>query len=253
MTAGVVRVAMWSGPRNISTAMMRSWGNRADTVVVDEPLYAYYLNETGIDHPAAAEIIAEGEARWRVVVASLLAPLEPGKTVFFQKQMTLHLLSAVERDWILELKNCFLIRHPRDVITSYAAKRSDVELDDLGFLQQQELYRWVSERSPELPPILDARDVQNHPREMLIELCRRLGVGFDEAMLRWKPGPRETDGVWAPHWYESVEESTGFLPYREKTAEVPRALEEIYGACLEAYEEMFAARVWPEGMLKTED
>lgn len=240
-----VRVAMWSGPRNISTAMLRSWGSRSDTVVVDEPLYAYYLHETGIDHPASAEVVAAGEVSWRAVVRSLLAPLPEGKQVFFQKHMTLHLLPEVERDWLLELRNCFLIRHPRDVITSYLLKRDDVVLDDLGFVQQTELYRWVRERLGEDPAVLDARDVQNHPRRSLMALCARVGVEFDEAMLSWAPGPRSTDGVWAPHWYGKVEKSTGFVPYRRKTDEVPAHLDDVYRVCLDAYEDLYAVRLRP--------
>ena len=240
-----MRVAMWSGPRNISTAMMRAWGNRADTLVVDEPFYAYYLQATGLDHPAAAQIVAAGETRWQKVVASLLAPLPAGKAVLFQKQMTLHLLSEIDREWLLEMHNCFLIRHPRDVITSYVTKRPDSGLEDLGFVQQTELHRWLCERTGSQPPVLDARDVQNHPRSVLAQLCERLGLAFDEAMLRWEPGGRETDGLWAPHWYASVEKSTGFAPYRPKSEAVPQALAEVYRTCLEAYEELHALRITP--------
>ena len=240
-----MRVAMWSGPRNISTAMMRAWGNRADTVVVDEPLYAYYLQAKGLDHPAAAQIVEAGETRWQKVVSSLFAPLPSGKEVLFQKQMTLHLLSEVDREWLLEMHNCFLIRHPRDVITSYVAKRPDTGLEDLGFVQQTELHRWLHERTRSQPPVLDARDVQNHPRSVLSQLCERLGLAFDEAMLRWEPGRRKTDGLWAPHWYASVERSTGFEPYRPKSGAVPAALADVYRTCLEAYEELYALRITP--------
>ena len=236
---------MWSGPRNISTAMMRSWGNRADTLVIDEPFYAYYLKTTGLDHPAAAQIVEAGEIRWQKVVSSLLAPLPAGKGVLFQKQMTLHLLREVDREWLLEMKNCFLIRHPRDVIASYLAKRPRPDIADLGFVQQTELYRWLSERSGSPPPVLDARDVQNHPRSVLSQLCERLGLTFDESMLRWEPGRRQTDGLWAPHWYASVDRSTGFSPYREKSEALPEEFADVYCACLKAYEELHALRITP--------
>jgi hypothetical protein len=242
---GVARVAMWSGPRNISTAMMRSWENRHDAVVVDEPFYAYYLERTGIDHPGAQEIIEQGETRWPAVVASLLAPLPTGSSVFFQKQMTLHLLDEVDRGWLGEVTNCFLIREPADVITSYVQKRPHVELDDLGFVQQTELYRWVRSNTGQDPPVLDSRDVQNHPAAVLAALCERIGVAFDEAMLSWPPGRRPSDGIWAPHWYGAVERSTGFAPWRAKSDVVPPRLEAVHQQCREAYQELWELRLRP--------
>src|SRR5438128_2023534 len=146
MSARCLRIAMWSGPRNISTAMMRAWGNRADTVVVDEPLYAYYLKATRKKHPDAAEVIATGESDWRKIVARLTKERIPGgKNVFFQKQMSHHLLPQVDREWIVDLANCFLIRDPREVILSYIKKNPDPALDDLGFLQQREIFEFVRE------------------------------------------------------------------------------------------------------------
>ncbi|MEE2777378.1 MAG: HAD family hydrolase [Acidobacteriota bacterium] len=241
-----VRVAMWSGPRNISTAMMRSWGSRADTVVVDEPFYAHYLQQTGLEHPGAEEIIDRGQTDWRDVVASLFEDLSEGKSVQFQKQMTLHLLESMDRGWIHNVVNCFLIREPRDVITSYAAKRPHLDLSDLGFLQQAELHAWVLEHTGQDPPIVDARDVQNHPEAVLARLCERIGTAFDPAMLSWPPGRRDTDGIWAPHWYTSVEASTGFNPYREKGQDVPAALEGIYKVGLETYRELYEQRIRPD-------
>src|SRR5438874_3989370 len=163
---------MWSGPRNISTAMMRAWGNRADTAVVDEPFYAYYLEQTGKRHPGADEVIARGEIDWRKIVARLTkGPLPPGKRIFFQKQMTHHLLPEIDREWIVDLTNCFLIRDPREVILSYIRKNPAPALEDLGFVQQCEIFNFVRERTNSIPPVVDAKDVLQNPERTLRSLC----------------------------------------------------------------------------------
>lgn len=213
MTEGV-RIAMWSGPRNISTAMMRAWENRGDAVVWDEPLYAYYLATTGVDHPGAAEIIAAGEKDWREVVASILGPIPGGKAVFFQKHMTHHLLDEIDRSWLEGVTNCFLIRDPREVIASYARTRGNLVIEDIGVLQQAEIFNDVRARTGGTPLVIDARDVLEDPRGMMQSLCDRLEVAFMPEMLSWPPGPRISDGVWAKYWYASVEASAGFQAYR---------------------------------------
>jgi hypothetical protein len=244
MTAAPVRIAMWSGPRNISTAMMRAWGNRADTTVVDEPLYAYYLERTGKDHPLAAEIVAQGETDWRKIVAQLTkGPIPGGKRIFFQKQMTHHLLPEIERDWIVDLTNCFLIRDPREVILSYIKKNPDPSLEDLGFAQQCEIFDFVRERTGKIPPVIDADEVLQHPETALRRLCAAIGVEFDTAMLRWPPGLRETDGIWAKHWYDAVARSTSFAPYKPREGEVPDSLNGIYERCLECYARLSKHRI----------
>jgi len=236
---------MWSGPRNISTAMMRSWENRRDTAVVDEPFYAFYLQRTGIDHPGAAEIVRQGETDWRRVVDSLLAPLPRGRSIQFQKQMTLHLLPEVDRGWLDAVLNCFLIRDPRDVILSYVRKRPDPTLADLGFLQQRELYRWVRQHTSQDPPVIDSRDVQDRPRELLVALCERLGLPFDEGMLSWPKGRRATDGLWARFWYDAVERSTGFEASRASEEPLPTRYASLASACRPAYEELADVRIRP--------
>ena len=245
-----IRIAMWSGPRNISTAMMRSWGNRGDTVVADEPLYAFYLNATGKKHPVAREVIASGETDWRKVAVSLTTtvPQSPSKgglhiRIFYQKMMTHHLLPEMERDWIGRLTNCFLIRDPAEVIASYIKKSDDPELEDLGFGQQAEIFEWVRERSETIPPVIDARDVLQEPERLLRLLCGAIGVEFDPAMLSWAPGLRETDGVWAKHWYGEVANSTGFAPYSEPRAEVPTRLRQIEARCRDFYNQLFQHRL----------
>jgi hypothetical protein len=246
----ITRIAMWSGPRNISTAMMRAWGNRPDTVVVDEPFYAFYLKETGTKHPGAEEVIARGETDWRKVVELCrrnASPVEdsPGKarTVFYQKQMTHHLLPEISRDWLGDVTNCFLIRDPAEVIASYIKKNPEPELNDLGFVQQAEIFDFVRRQTDSMPPVIDADDVLRNPERMLRLLCDKIGVEFSGAMLSWPPGPRDTDGIWAKYWYAEVERSTGFQPYRERKIELPEHLRKIEQRCRQCYEQLHPVRL----------
>jgi len=234
---------MWSGPRNISTAMMRAWGNRPDTCVVDEPFYAYYLKATGKKHPGADEVIATGDTDWRKVVERLTGPIPEGRRIFYQKQMTHHLSPEVDREWLVTVTNCFLIREPREVIVSYIKKQGDPTLEDLGFVQQEEIFDWVCKRTNAIPPVLDAKDVLESPERMLHLLCDAVGIEFSESMLSWPPGLRETDGVWAKYWYGEVAKSTSFEPYRPRRDEVPKHLLEIHMRCRECYERLYAYRL----------
>jgi len=239
----MLRLAMWSGPRNISTAMMRSWGNRDDTVVCDEPLYAHYLHVAGKKHPGAEEIIAAGETDWRNVVASLTGEIPGGKQIFFQKQMTHHLLRQISREWLGKVTNCFLIRDPREMLTSYIKIVSQPSLEDTGFPQQTEIFEWVRNHFSTIPPVLDSVDVLKHPRRMLGLLCDALGIEFQESMLAWPPGPRVTDGVWAPHWYGEVEKSTGFRAYQPKLEPIPPQFAQLYEQCAEHYARLYEHRL----------
>jgi hypothetical protein len=238
-----IGIAMWSGPRNISTAMMRAWGNRSDTVVIDEPFYAYFLEATGKKHPGADEVIATGETDWRRVIAQLTGPIPNGKRIFFQKQMAHHLLPEVDRKWLGEVTNCFLIRDPREVIVSYVKKREDPVFEDLGFAQQAEIFDFVRTRTNSTPPVVDARDVLENPEPMLRLLCNAVGVEFSKSMLLWPPGFRETDGVWAKHWYGEVAKTTSFQPYRPRDANVPGHLQEIHDRCRECYDRLYEDRL----------
>jgi len=223
--------------------MMRAWGNRADTFVIDEPFYAYYLSATGKKHLAADEVIASGETDWRKIVAQLTGPIPNGKRIFFQKQMAHHLLLDVGREWLSAVTNCFLIRDPREVIASYVKKRDDPALQDLGFRQQLEIFDFVRTRVKATPPVLDAKDVLENPGRMLRLLCEAVGVDFNESMLSWPPGLRQTDGSWAEHWYGEVAKTTSFQPYRPSQAKVPAHLEEIYGHCCKLYERLYEYRL----------
>jgi hypothetical protein len=206
---------MWSGPRNISTALMRSWENRPDCVVVDEPLYAYYLDQTGLDHPARETVIAAGEPDWPAVVAELTGPPPDGATVYYQKHMTHHLIPQLPRDWIAGLDNVLLIRDPAEVVASYVRSRTNVTATDIGLVQQAELYDQLGATGTP-PPVIDAADFLRDPEGYLRWLCAHVGVPFTDAMLHWPPGPRSSDGVWAPYWYDAVLASTGFEPYRAR-------------------------------------
>ena len=238
-----LRIAMWSGPRNISTAMMRSWGNRQDTVVVDEPFYAYYLKATGKNHPGASEVIGQGETDWRQVVAGLTSEAHEGKQIFYQKQMTHHLLPEVDRAWLGAVTNCFLIRDPLEVIHSYIKKNEDLTLEDVGFVQQADIFDWVREQTGRIPPVIDAGDVLQNPERILRVLCGAVGVEFDRAMLSWPTGLRASDGIWAKHWYNEVAQSTSFQPHRPKNQRVPEHLREVHEQCRECYDRLYQHRI----------
>ena len=238
-----IRVAMWSGPRNISTAMMRAWDNRGDTFVCDEPLYAHYLATTGRDHPGAAEVIAAGETDAANVVDWLTGPVPGGKRVFYQKHMAHHLLPDMDRGWLRRVINCFLIREPREVITSLVKHVPDATLPDTGFPQQAEIFERVVEWTGKVPPVVNARDVLNDPRRVLRRLCEAVGVPFTERMLSWAPGLRETDGVWAKYWYKEVETTTSFRPYRPKDEPVPQRMLGVLEECDRYYRRLYEHRL----------
>ncbi len=242
MTSGL-RVAMWSGPRNISTAMMRAWENREDTVVVDEPLYAHYLLKTGVDHPGREEVMASQASDWHVVAKTLTGPIPGGKPVWYQKHMTQHVLADMPLDWLDGLVNCFLIRSPQQVVASFTVQRPDAAPWELGFEQQARIFDHLRERQGAVPPVLDAEDVLKDPKAMLSLLCSRLGIGFSERMLHWPAGPRASDGVWAPHWYHAVVRSTGFEPYRAQEPRLDPFQARLAEHCQPYYERLVAHRL----------
>ncbi|QZY30818.1 sulfotransferase [Nocardioides coralli] len=230
---------MWSGPRNISTAMMRAWENRPDTVVVDEPFYASYLHATGADHPAREEVIASQPTDPAEVVAGLLAPLPPGVTVHYAKHMTHHLAPDADLSWLAEFRTALLIREPREVVASYVRAREACEPEDIGLLQQVRLLDHLD--AP--PPVIDAADFLRDPEGHLRWLCDWLGIDFTDRMLSWPAGPRDTDGVWAPHWYDAVWASTGFEPHRPRVVDLDAHDAAVAEACRPAYERLRELRV----------
>jgi len=239
------RIAMWSGPRNISTALLRSWGSREDAFVCDEPLYAHYLRVTEIEHPGREEVLASQEDDWRKVTAWLTGPVPEAKAVFYQKHMAHHLLPSMGRDWVDELSNCFLIRDPREMLTSLLEVYPEAGLADTGLAQQWELFERLRKRSGHPPPVIDSKNVLEDPRGMLRSLCAAVGVPFLESMLSWEPGSRITDGVWAKYWYGTVERSIGFQPYRPKSTEIPPTHRALYEECLAYYGRLYEHRRQP--------
>jgi hypothetical protein len=242
MTSSVARLAVWSGPRNISTALMRSWENRTDSIVVDEPLYAHYLAVTGVDHPGRDEIIAAGDTDWRAVVAGLLGAVPGAARVYYQKHMTHHLTPDIDRDWIPGLTNVLLLRDPREVVASYLRSRSEVTADDIGLPQQGELYDRLVQ-SGSAPTVIDARDFLDAPAAYLRAMCDLAQVPFEESMLSWRAGRRPTDGVWGRFWYDAVWRSTGFAPAGPRHVDLPAAGADVAEVCRPVYERLYEQRL----------
>lgn len=243
-----VRVAMWSGPRNISTAMMRSWENRPDAVVVDEPFYASFLSRTGIEHPAAGEVIASQPTDPAEVVRDLGAPVDAA--VHYAKHMTHHLDQDADLSWLSDFRNVLLIRDPDEVVASYVRSREACVPAGIGLLQQLRLCKALDDQAgthpetlPDTPPVMDARDFLRDPEAYLRWLCDWLGIEFTDRMLHWPAGPRDSDGVWAPHWYAAVERSTGFEPWRPRTIDLSDHDAAVAAACRPAYDALAARRL----------
>ena len=240
------RIAMWSGPRNISTAMMRAWGNRSDTLVCDEPLYAHYLLATShTDHPGYEETIRHHESDWPTVIEWLTGPVPGGKSIFYQKHMAHHLLPDMDLEWVNRLTNCFLIRDPAEVLPSLAEFLRAPTAEETGLPHQARLFEQVSKQTGVVPPVIDARDVLENPRGMLQSLCERINVPFVAEMLSWPAGPRETDGAWAPHWYGKVCPTTGFGTYRAPVGSLSPRLVPILEEVRPLYDRLYARRLQP--------
>lgn len=237
-----VRVGMWSGPRNISTAMMRAWENRPDTVVVDEPLYAAYLQRTGIEHPMREEVIASQPTRLQDAVAALSAPLPDGVSVHYAKHMSHHVERDMDLEWTLAFRNVLLIRDPAEVVASYVRAREACEPDDIGIPQQGWLLELWDAHGADVP-IVDAGDFLRAPEAHLRWLCDWLGIAFSDRMLSWPAGPRDSDGVWAPHWYAAVWRSTGFEPWRPREVALSEHDAAVAEACRPVYDALYARRV----------
>ena len=234
-----MRVVMWSGPRNLSTAMMRAFDARADTEVRDEPFYAAYLAATGLDHPMRGAVIAAGETDPRAVAEACRREPE-GAPVRYEKHMTHHMLPGFDLGWLEGARPAFLVRDPRAVAASYAARRAVFRPEELGLERQVALFEHCAERAGRAPPVIDADAVRRAPEAVLRRLCAALGIPFDPAMLRWAPGRRPSDGVWAAHWYGAVERSTGFAPPDESPARLDPDLEAALAPSVALYERLAA-------------
>lgn len=240
-----LKIAMWSGPRNLSTAMMYSFAQHPDCEVWDEPFYAAYLKETGLDHPMGAEILQAGDQDPKAVIAKCTAQGPQGKPVFYQKHMTQHMTPNVDRSWITGMTNVFLIRHPARVLASYDKKRGNPTLDDIGFQQQAELIDLVTAHSGTPPIIIDSADIRANPETMLRLLCSEIGIPFHADMLSWPKGGHPQDGVWAPHWYGAVWNSTGFAGAEGPLPEVSENLQPVLNSALDIYNRIAPHKIAP--------
>ena len=236
-----LRIAMWSCSRNVSTATMRSWGSRSDTTVVDEPLYAAWLRSTGAQHPMRDTILAHHESDWRRVLDGLLGP--QSSEILYEKHISKHLLPQMDRSWLATHRHAFLIRHPHPMLLSFQRKLEQVTVEETGLPQQMELWSWLHDHHGITAPVVDSRDLLTDPEGVLQRLCAALEVPWDPAMLRWEPGLRSTDGVWAPHWYDAVTTSSGFRPWAPKPGELSPELQAVHDACLPAYRFLAARRI----------
>ena len=237
-----IRLAMWSGPRNISTAMMRSFENRIDCVVSDEPLYAAYLKQTGLDHPGAEEIMTEGECDWRKVTDSLIGQIPQNKPLWYQKHMSHHLLPGMNHDWIYQLNNIFLIRDPHFVVASYIKSRAEITAEDIGILQQGELFDELCQIGQQ-PLVIDSSDFLNAPKAYLQAICSRFDIPFEASMLSWPKGARDSDGIWAKYWYHAVWNSTGFEPRSQQQINLSEEHQQTANTCLPIYQKLYAKRL----------
>lgn len=238
----ITRIAMWSGPRNISTALMRSWENRSDTDVLDEPFYAYYLNQTQVKHPHFEEILQAQSSDYDEV-ANFLSKGSWHAPIQYQKHMTHHMLPGRALGWCRGMLHCFLIRHPAEVVNSYTNSRGLCTVNDIGIIRQFELYETLSGMTGQTLPILDAHDVLSNPRGVLSRLCELWGLDFDERMLCWPPGRRASDGVWAKHWYANVERSTGFGNQPSRKLNLNPAQQAVVDEVMPYFRAMHAARL----------
>jgi len=238
-----IRIAMWSGPRNLSTAMMRSFGSRADTFVSDEPFYGCFLKTSGAQHPMREETITAMECDWNTVMATLRGPTPDGPPVWYQKHMWHHMVGPIGYEDFAGFTHAFLIREPAQMIASYLRKRESAEFEDFGLERQADFFEREADRLGRAPPVVDANDILSAPEGVLSKLCWAVGIPWDRAMLRWERGRRATDGPWAPHWYGAVEKSTGFEPPEIGSVHLPDDARRLAERCRPYYEKLAAYRL----------
>ena len=238
-----IRIAMWSGPRNLSTAMMRSFGSRSDTFVSDEPFYGAYLKATGDLQPMADQVMASMDCDWASVARTMTGPCPTGAPIWYQKHMAHHMVGPIAHDDLPGLTHAFLIRDPARVVASYAAKRVAVRPDHLGVERQVEFFEREADRLGRAPPVVDSADILANPEGVLSRLCREIGIEWDPAMLLWQAGLRETDGIWASHWYDAVAASTGFGPPDQGQVELDDDARRVADTCRPYYERLAEHRI----------
>jgi len=233
-----MRIACWSGPRNISTALMRSWSSRKDTFVSDEPFYAYYLKKTELNHPMAEEIIDYYPNTYDKVVSSINIEIPQSKKIWYQKHMAHHLINLDKIDWIKNFKNCFLIRHPKYVINSYLRKNKLYDVKELGYPQQYDLAKYLRKSNKNFI-VIDSSDLLENPERLLREWCQYLKIGYEKNMLRWEKGAYLTDGIWWKHWYNNIINTDRFENFEKKNTGLTKEYDLIYDEALYFYEELY--------------
>ena len=233
-----MKIACWSGPRNISTALMRSWSSRMDTFVSDEPFYAYYLKEKKLKHPMYKEIINHYPNTYDTVVNSITKEIPQSKKIWYQKHMAHHLINLDDIEWIKDFHNCFLIRHPKDVISSYIKKNKLLNVDELGYPQQYGLIQYLKKNEKNIL-VIDSSILLKDPRNVLNQWCRKLNIDFDTRMLTWKKGSYPTDGIWWEHWYNNVINTNQFESFNNKSDSIPKEYQSIYNEALDYYEKLY--------------
>ena len=239
-----IRIAMWSGPRNLSTALMRSFSSRADTVVSDEPFYGAYLKATGDPQPMADEVAAAMDTDWHSVARAMTGSAPGGAPVWYQKHMAHHMVGPIGHDELPGLTHALLIRDPARVVASYAAKRIAIRPEHLGTARQVDYFTREADRIGRAPPVVDSADILRDPAGTLTLLCEALGIAWDPAMLSWAPGLRDTDGLWASHWYDAVALSSGYSAPDERPVDLDPEQQAVANACRADYDTLsrFALR-----------
>ncbi len=237
---------MWSGPRNLSTALMRAFSSRPDTAVLDEPFYAHYLRESGIAHPGREQVMASYENDWRRVVDHIAGPVPGRKSIWYQKHMAHHMLPHIDSQRLIDggqLVHAFLIRDPAEVITSYTKVYPNMTLAETGLPYQVDLFAQAKRATGSIPAVVDAKDILIDPKRVLGRLCETLGIEFTEQMLSWKAGPHPDDGNWAPYWYQHVYQSTGFEKYRARDEPLPAQFKSMCDEAMRLYDVLASHRL----------
>tara|TARA_B100001287_G_C22680324_1_gene529966 strand:+ start:936 stop:1646 length:711 start_codon:yes stop_codon:yes gene_type:complete len=227
-------ISCWSGPRNISTALMRSWSSRKDTFVTDEPFYGYYLKETKLKHPMHKEIINKYSSNYNEIVNYLVGEIPKNKKIWYQKHMAHHILDLSSIDWISYCENCILLRHPEEVISSYTKKNKLNSVEELGYLQQYEIVNFLKKINKSFI-IIDSKELLNNPEKTLSDWCQKINIKFDKSMLTWKEGHHINDGIWWKRWYNNVVKTTGFHKYEKKDINIEKKYDSIYNESMKYY------------------
>ena len=227
-------VACWSGPRNISTALMRSWSSRVDTYVTDEPFYAYYLKETNLKHPMYKEIINNYSSNYNEIVNYLLNEIPKSKKIWYQKHMSHHILDLSNIEWVVNCENCILLRHPKEVISSYTIKNKLDSIEELGYPQQYEIIKFLKKKNKSFI-IIESSELLKNPEKVLSSWCKKINIKFDKSMLAWKKGKHINDGIWWESWYDNVVKTTEFQKYEKKDINIENKYDSIYNESMRYY------------------